>query len=300
MAKFQRKLSEYSKPLIKNKIKKLNPVFLPENDDQADLENQAIYQSISRLTGVDRPALVFRTIAASPGALLWCWRRIGPLYERGLLQEAGWRIGPALHLPSGLVISQEALDLVNISNDDKLNIVKALDAYNRVNPCNLIAIGVLIRALSTSGENRCLPAALGPPNKWIPPKPIIPVTTMVEPEKMSENVSRLIAQISLDQPSANEPALVPSLYRHLANVPSFLVLASVLLRPLLLQGQLNTLVNEVRAQAMQESQHLFDMFTARSDDATVNPERMEALFERFSWKIPEMIVVGEILRRALP
>lgn len=280
--------------------KALNPVYLPENEDKNDLENQTIYQTISRLTGVDRPALVFRTIAATPGALAWCWRRIGPLYEHGLVQQAGWRIGPALHLPPGLVISQDALDLANINHDDKLKIVKALEAYNRVNPCNLIAIGVLIQSLNTAKATCCSADILTAQKNWTPPEPILPVTTMVEPENMSHSISRLITQISLDQPAYDQPALVPSLYRHLANVPAFLALASVLLRPLLLQGQLNALVIQVREQALLESQHLFGMLTAPVDDAPVNAENLKGLCERFSWKIPEMIVVGEILRRALP
>lgn len=264
------------------------------------MENQAIYQSISRLTAVDRPALVFRTVAATPGALAWCWRRIGPLYEQGLVQEAGWRIGPALNLPSGLIISQEALKLVNIHDDDKLKIVKALEAYNRVNPCNLIAIGILIHALRKSGDMQRQPNIPVPEQQWMPPEPIIPETTMVEPENISQDVSCLIAQISLDQPTSDQPALVPSLYRHLANVPGFLALASVLLRPLLMQGQVNQLVNQVRDQALLESGHLFKMFTVQSDDVPKHPERLADLFSRFSWKIPEMIVVGEILRRSLP
>ena len=278
----------------------MNSTFLPENNDQSDTENQAIYASLSHLTGVDRPALVFRTIASSPGALPWCWQRIGPLYEQGLVQRAGWRIGPALALPSGLAISQEALDLVGITDTDKQKIEKALDAYNRVNPCNLIAIGVLSHALRAAGSNGGVPDGRASHDPWTPPEPVIPVTTMVAPEQMPDAVSRLIAHISLDQPLAGQPVLVPSLYRHLANVPAFLALASALLRPLLLQGQLAALVTQVREQAMQESARLSETFTARAADPLPDQERMQALFERFSWKIPEMIVVGEILRRALP
>lgn len=278
----------------------MKPIYLPENNDEGDLENQAIYQSISRLTAVDRPALVFRTIAATPGALAWCWRRIGPLYEHGLVQEAGWRIGPALKLPSGLGISPEALSLVNIGPCEQLKVVRALEAYNRVNPCNLIAIGVLIHALNKSGDTPLHPKIPLSQQQWMPPEPIIPVTTMVEPEHISPDISRLISQLSLDQSNNDQPVLVPSLYRHLANVPGFLALASILLRPLLQQGQIHELVNQVREQALQESGRLFMMFTAQSADAPNHPEHLTDIFERFSWKIPEMIVVGEILRRSLP
>ena len=279
----------------------MNFTFLPENNDETDVENQAIYASLSRLTGVDRPALIFRTIAASPGALSWCWRRIHPLYERGLLQRAGWRIGPALELPDGLTISREALEFVGVEASAKEKVERALDAYNRVNPCNLIAIGVLGYALRAPGRSHRTFDTPEPQDGWTPPEPITPVTRMLQPEEISDSLRRLVTQISLDQSVAGQPVLVPSLYRHLAQVPGFLALASVLLRPMLVQGRLLALVNQVREEAMQESLMLHDQFALNgSDDPLPDQERIQALLERFSWKIPEMIVVGEILRRALP
>lgn len=279
----------------------MNFTFLPENNDETDIENQAIYASLSQLTGVDRPALIFRTIAASPGALPWCWRRVGPLYERGLLQRAGWRIGPALELPDGLTISREALESVGVEDSSKEKIERALDTYNRVNPCNLIAIGVLSCALHAPGRNHRSRDTPEPQDRWTPPAPITPLTSMLRPEEVPDTLRRLIAYISLDQPVPGRPVLVPSLYRHLAQVPSFLALGSVLLRPMLVQGRLLTLVNRVREEAMQESLRLHEEFALNSsDDHLPDQERIQALFERFSWKIPEMIVVGEILRRALP
>lgn len=278
----------------------MGSIFLPENNDSNDAESQAIYRTISHLTGVDQPALIFRTIATIPDALSWCWHRIGPLYEKGLVQSAGWSIAPALSIPSGLSISQEALDLVGVHEDDKKKVEKALDVYNRVNPCNLIALGVLSLILHNDRSVSTLAGLNPPPENWIPPEPLIPLTTMVTPEAMQGKLSRIIQLISLDQDTEDRPVLVPSLYRHLANVPAFLALASVLLRPVLAQGQLLALVTQVREQAFKESTKLYETLTDGPYDPAPQQERIKTVLERFSWKIPEMIVVGEILRRALP
>lgn len=273
--------------------------FLPENNDVNDVQNQAIYSAISHLTAVDQPALIFRTIATIPGALPWCWQRIGLLYQQGLVQRAGWSIAPTLSMPSGLSISKEALELVGINEDDRKNVERVLDVYNRVNPCNLIALGVLTLLLQ---NNRSVNAQTGwvPDHEpWIPPVPLIPLTVMVPPQQMEGKLSRIIQLISLDNDATDQPVLVPSLYRHLANVPAFLALASTLLHPLMAQGQLLKLVTQVRELAFKESTRLCETFVQGSDDPAPQHERMKAVFERFSWKIPEMIVVGEILRRAL-
>jgi hypothetical protein len=274
--------------------------YLPENTDQDDPKNQAIYDSLSRLTGVDGPALVFRTIGTFPGALTWCWENIGYLFEQGLIQRSGWRIGSDLSLPQGLKISQEMLDLLGIDECAKQKVEKALNVYNRVNPCNLMAICVLNRVLKLGASNEPTAVKQLAIESWTPPAPILPITTMIAPQSMPDALLRLIEQISLDQPSSDQPQLVPSLYRHLANVPSFLVLASALLRPLLMQGQLTLLTTHIREQAVQESLRLTNSIITIPSKPLADQARIHTLFQRFSWKIPEMIVIGEILRRALP
>ena len=275
--------------------------FLPENTVPDDAENQAIYQSLSRLAGVDRPALIFRTIAATPGALPWCWRRIGPLYQRGQVQDAGWKIAPAMELAPECQFPEEALMLLGIDQPARQKAERVLDVYNRVNPCNLIAIGVLGLILGSASQRRRnnVPAP-APAEEWVPPPAIVPITTMLAPQDIPDTTARLIQEISLDQSAPGEPRLFPSLYRHLADIPGFLPVASILLQPLIRRGQLDLFVRQVRESALRESARLAETIDCPDKDELPDRDRIRVLLERFSWKIPEMIVVGEILRRALP
>lgn len=260
---------------------------------QATGEVAFVYGEIRRLSGVPMCALIYRHLATLPGVLEACWRMIGPLMASGRLQEAAWRIAAATKLAPLPPFRDAALAAVGVDVAARRRIADVLDAYNRANPVNLLVLSTLAIRL----QDRHSPVvSLGEAN-WAPPVPVPSLPPMVAPDRMTPVVRAVVEDVGChDQPEAGR--LVPSLYRHLPSWPGYLALADVLLVPRIEDGSIGRAVREVRGAMQRQAATLapavpFDPLAARS------PAALDA-FARFAEMIPEMIVVGRLLRDALP
>ena len=73
--------------------------MLPEvSEADAPKSVQAIYHDIRRLSGVPMVALIFRHIATYPEVLEEVWKSIGPLFRKGRIQDAAWRVARSVSL----------------------------------------------------------------------------------------------------------------------------------------------------------------------------------------------------------
>jgi hypothetical protein len=252
-----------------------------------------VYGEIRRLSGVPMCALVYRHLATLPGVLEACWRMIGPLMASGRLQEAAWRIVAATKLAPLPPFRDAALMAVGVDAAAKRRIADVLDAYNRANPVNLLVVSTLAIRM----QDRHSPVVPLGEAHWVPPAPLPPLPPMVAPDRMSPAVRAVIEDVGChDQPAADR--LVPSLYRHLPPWPGYLALTDVLLVPRIEDGSVGRAVREVRGAMQRQAGMLapavpFEAVVARS-------RAVLDAFARFSEMIPEMIVVGRLLRDALP
>ncbi len=252
----------------------------------------AIYARIRHLTGAPMTALIWRHIATFPGALAEVWQAIGPLYEAGLLQEAAWqgahdsvRIAPAS-------LSDEKLAAAGLDLDARAAYVRILDAYNRANPVNFVAV----RALSMRMAAPAMPRMAYPVRAWTPPDPVPALPPMVAVPALALQDRRMIDVLSSD-PDLDRSQVVPSLYRHLPPLGPVIEQIHTALRSRFDSGEIPS---QVKATAL-----VMDR-AARQFAGMLPPiERLRAIdgvaitFERFSRLIPEMVVVGLLLRRGL-
>ncbi|MBT3173089.1 MAG: hypothetical protein HN333_16850 [Rhodospirillaceae bacterium] len=121
---------------------------------------------------------------------------------------------------------------------------------------------------------------------------------MVAPEEMSTDLRGGIAQ--LETPDTAGDGIVPSLYRHLANWPDFLSAAVDALAPRFADGTVQALAHEIAI----TGQHKTAALIAGADIAPLpralveNRAAVSGSVEKFSRRIPEMIVVGRLLAAA--
>ena len=72
--------------------------LLEVSEADAPQSVQAIYHDIRRLSGVPMVALIFRHIATYPEILEEVWKSIGPLFRKGRIQDAAWRVARSVSL----------------------------------------------------------------------------------------------------------------------------------------------------------------------------------------------------------
>ena len=279
-----------------SKLEKL-PLLSELSEDQARGDILQIYQEIRRLSAVPMVALIWRHLATIPGTLEWAWDFLAPAMRGGALQQIAWQLAEKTRIPRQPAIDFAALRAVGISEGDQLGIIDTLDGYNRANPVNF----VMVRCLSLH-----LAGATGAPqpqawSHWQPPPPPSALLPMINPEAMSPTVHALASLLTNRRSDAPPSSLLPSLYRHLAHWPAFLGYASVLVPPEF--EAIDAASAKMRQQVDLACTSLTSQLVSAAGQAAPFGEQSAQLIkalEQFSTRIPEMVVIGNLLRAALP
>ena len=268
---------------------------LPEA--QASGEQRRIYSEIRRLSAVPMVALIYRHLATIPGALEWAWGLIGPAMLTGRVQQRAWEIAAAAVIPGNRAIPHAALRVAGIDAAAEAAIGQVLDAYNRSNPVNMLVVGCLARHLAQQGGQTA--AALA--SRWQPPPAPLPLPAMVDPAAMTPAVRELVLLLT-DRDDGRAPSpLWPSLYRHLANWPAMLGYASIVIVPEFAAidaaaARLHEQVADASADLARQTAPSANLVAPQAGQR----QRLQSAMDRFGSRIPEMVVIGGLLRRALP
>jgi hypothetical protein len=262
---------------------------LPES--QASGEIARIYAEMKHLGGVPMVALIFRHLATLPGALEWAWGAIGPAWKQGYLQEAAWKVARDSPLEPIAAMPREALAALGVDEAGVKEIGIVVDAYNVANPENMLSVLCLLRL--AAGSNATQPLAA---RAWTPPPAPGPLVAMSDVASLPREVSALLDLVAAPGKPGG-PRVVQSLYRHFGHRPAFLALAVTLLRRRFDDGSIDRAVDSIRASMGAAADDM-----VRSLSAPPAPHSgIIPVCERFSGAvIPQMIVVGRLLDRALP
>ena len=262
-----------------------------------------IYDAIRRTTAAPLVPLIYRHLATFPDGLEWAWRIIRPFMDTGELPARAERVREGVPTASSDLFGAGALHRAGLTEEALRGIANVLDTYNRTNPINIVAVTVLLDALAEPG-----PGGRPPVRPSAPPKSphfarLASLPPMTDVAALGPELAGLAASLA-DLGSREGAAIMPSIYRHLANWPPFLRLIPEALGPRYQSGELERAAAEVRSRAGVEAAAMLD----RTDTTPPREERLEAASGRaiagsldaFVARIPEMIVVGTMLRRALP
>jgi hypothetical protein len=269
--------------------------LLPElREADATGEKAAIYAEMKRLGAVPMVALIFRHIATLPGGLEWTWNAIGPAWRSGRLQEAAWRIARETRLAPIAAMPRPALAALGVDDAGLAEIRIVLEAYNRANPENMLSVLCLLRL--AAGRTSPSPLGEGRGGGWSPPLIPGPLVHMGDVTRMPREVAELLDLVAAPgEPGA--PRVIQSLYRHFMHRPAFLALAVTLLRQRFEDGSIDRGAVAIGT-AMNAAAD--ELSAGLSAPAAPHPG-IRVVCERFGGAvIPQMIVVGSLLERALP
>lgn len=269
---------------------------LPEVSEVSAPESvQAIYRDIRRLSGVPMVALIFRHMATYPEILEEVWTSIGPLFRGGRIQDAAWRISKFANLVEPLPrLDAGTRHMLGLAGNDLESIQNTLDAYNRANPVNLLAmLSILARVQSDAPAK-----ALQERDHWQPPPAIPgPLPKMVAPEAMAPSLRSLINDFGFGDRSRLDP-VVPSLFRHLAHWPKYLAALHVSLLPRFRDHSIALASNDLHKAMIREAAIVATNLPPLKRLAST-PELLDRISQFSGDIIPMMTVIGHAVRLSL-
>lgn len=278
---------------------------LAEVDAPPDIA--AIYRDIRRLSAVPMVALIWRHLATRPDVLQRAWGVLGPLFETGAVQTAAWTRPSVAKDVTITGFDARSLRAAGVDTAGMSEVVRVLDAYNRANPVNFVAVRTLLHAAGAAhgvyDDQRTVWAAgpavenvaAEPGTGWRPPPPIGPLVAMAPLSAMPPASRRLVDELSSD-PRVDRATVVPSLYRHLVAWPALLPLVHAVLAPLFRSGEIASRVAVERIAMDRSAARLAETASAR---IALEPDVVRVLDDFTALVIPEMVVVGTLLRQAI-
>ncbi|HVB00757.1 MAG TPA: hypothetical protein VNE42_05795 [Acidimicrobiales bacterium] len=253
-----------------------------------------VFDQIKELSGVPMVALIYRHMAALSGVLEWAWETLEPVMVTGHLQEQAWSIARVVELPAIVPIPLVARRAAGIDFENDADIVNLLAAFNRANPINAVALRYLARQLD-AGEAPSIVKAT-PISEWRPPAVLPDLPSMPLLEEIDPRVLELISWLS-HRDQGRYQGIWPSLYRYLARQPTFLAFAAIVLPPHFVS--IDLAAEEMRSRITLVADSLPLVHSARPEGFVGVEFALRRAMEEFSTLIPEMLVVGLLLERAM-
>lgn len=258
---------------------------LPEVAEAAATGSVAeTYADIRLVLGLPLVNLVYRHLAATPGLLEETWAQLRPNLRSTAAEEAARQLAPAA-LPGVVPIPRSALAAAGLSAEEATLALATLDAYARANARNLLAVHALLDGCS--GDRRLRSGAARAP---APAGPILP---MADLDALAPAAAAVLDEMSLAVTGLEEPRLVPSLLRHFARSPCLLALLWTVLRPALEDEDTAAPAAELAGHARALAARLPHPVRPLAEGET------KQVLLRFAVAMPQILVIGELLRTAL-
>ncbi|MDP8924905.1 MAG: halocarboxylic acid dehydrogenase DehI family protein [Chloroflexota bacterium] len=198
----------------------LEPPLPPEvAEAEAGGEVARLYGDIRWALRSPNVNLVYRLLAHYPDYLAAAWSEIGPNQASRYLEQQAERLRALAALdvsPAGGRFRGE-LSALGLSGDELARIRGIIDLFNYANPKNLIVVA----ALRLVFDGRAIPGSdVAEGGQPLPSGPLPDVEVrLVDPGSAPPEARPVLAEILAAHP---ESGAMPSVYRALANSPSFL------------------------------------------------------------------------------
>jgi hypothetical protein len=269
---------------------------IPYSEATGDVKD--IYDRLMTLTGVGAPALIYRHFAMYDGMLPWVWQIVGPEIESGTLitdSISATRHVPAVRLPP---ITEKTFSDTDVDQEAQNIISDMLATYNRMNPVNLCVVSAIRNILANepvgdhvAGLKAALPLPPIVSSKLPAPLPL---------ETLSQELQQTIRMLSAKIPSPGA-TVIPTLYRHLAIWPDFLMKISPSLADAIDRGDVETRMRDVTDGLRPIVAALQTRAVAKNlgEPPISNTAEMVETLDAFLYTIPQLIVIGRALEAAI-
>jgi len=206
------------------------------SEEDATGRTAEIFAEIREVMEIPMVTSIWRTLTAVENGLETAWAATRPLYDSGQPQAVLEKLKAQRNFPAPEQRSIEQLAEAGFEGQDRSTILSLLNAYNRSNGLNLIALTALI---SNSDVQRATYTRPPSPAPWLTPPPLLPQ------EKINTADWNLLERIKHIGASFDNPAM-PTLWRHLIHWPELLELIYESYLPLHQDGTINRNIEELR------------------------------------------------------
>lgn len=272
-------------------------------EQDADGEIAAVFTDLRGTLGVPFVNLIWRHIATLPGGLAWMWQLSKPLYISPDLERAATELRVGLSLPRVEPLSDMVLDCVGLDRMQRSTIACLIDAYNRANANNFLAMLAACAVLAGENSTGSTAATSHTCQAFFrsPGKSSHAVPHLLGLDELPPAVLSLVME--LDTFARIRPSdAVASLYRHLAHWPPFLALAHTALLPHHRAGTLTAEQERTVTQGRLLAGKLTPVLAspAQSLEAETRQRVLAALEEFTQLMIGRMVVMGAALFALIP
>lgn len=242
---------------------------------------------------------IYRRLAAAPGGLEWAWPFVQAVTRSGDLERAARRLIEAVPFDEVSPSMVDEFRDLGVDSDMKAEVCTVLDAYNRSNPMNLIAVKLLDNAL-LAGQSAPILGARPEPVSDIPTPTLPP---LVDIDVGGPDLRDIFLRLAR-QASGEDATIIPTLFRHLGGWPDFLKAAADGIDTLVERDALASITKGLDAAATTWA-HRLRIETNNETGAVPVPvghsvHSIHELLESFTFAISGMIVIGAWLRRQIP
>ncbi len=271
-------------------------VFAEIAEADATGRTREIYDDFKASIGLPMVNLVYRHMATTPGCLEWAWALLRPHFVGGALAREAERLLAGLDLGEQWSIARHELRDAGVDAAAQSAITWTLEAYNRANPMNLIAMAVLAREL----EDRAPDGEEAPPETGpLPPRPISALPPMVDISALPRETQDVLGVLAA-QAGVGGTAVVPTLYRHLTEWPGYLDIAVFAGGRLVDNGILDRETSALREVAHRAANQMPRYATGLPAPSASQRNNLLGLIDLFPILIARMIVISVQLRRSMP
>jgi hypothetical protein len=248
------------------------------------------YRQIKAASGMPQLNLIWRHFATEPEVLEWAWRAMAESLRSGAIAQA------ALDLTGDLAAMTSAPVWTGLGPEPARGVEDLMRFYTRGNTQNLIGLtGLLMweRGAAAAADPSAA-KAMQSTQVQLPDVPPLPKRDALAPATL-DLVDRLAGRHG-----GAELGVTPSMYLHLAIWPEALAAVDARLGTLVGSNGFTSEVDRVIAAGQAHAAQVaatYDDAAPRPPEAVLRP--MMATLENFVTRtIPEMIVVGQVLRGA--
>ena len=278
-----------------------NSKRLPElSERDAPAQIKTIYDEIKAYCRVPMVALIYRHLATQDGLLEWSWRALAPGMRSGALSDAAEELA-AVRLTAKLpLLTREKAVALALKPIDYAAIDYIIAAYNTANPHNIIAVRGLMSLLASDEAGG---QSSGNRSASVTPVAFPAMPSLVQLEEMTPALAKLILSLHIGSDNGTR-GIVPSLYRHLANWPDYMMDQAEALVPLFKGGEIEDAATRIAAgadtAAVRLNKELIVHDSPEGRPTGTAREQLLVTLAAFAATIPEMIAVGRLMAAALP
>lgn len=232
-----------------------------------------IFGEVREVMQIPLVTSIWRTLDAIDGGLEAAWVATKPIYESGQPDALLSRLRAEADLPTPAPLSTNELRAIGIEEEDFQSIKTILNAYNRSNTLNLIALTALVR----NGNDHPISLIEKPSVGW----PTLP-PLLSQKQITIENWSLLERTIPLGAKVTT--TALPTLWRHLIHWPGLIELMLDRYQALHESGALFDMVKRFTAFV---EEHSPDMSCFRDHSIELPPEALQ-LIEHYVGEPPSV------------